>query len=190
MRILLSFVITILLLASAVAGADPRVEVYNLTIGTNKFITMPERISRCEVAGAEFVRVKCEENGNNIELFPVSNGKTRIFVYEPLEGRLAVEVRVNVCTKDVIALYEQYAAMYRSVEGLVIDIDSNKVTFSGTVFSLQAFKEIGDMAAAKGFNASGLKLHPYVNAVLGASPSALGPPPAAPAADGAKATTP
>lgn len=162
--------------ASADVGSTPKVTVINLTIGTNKIITTSGRMARCEVNGTEFCRVKCQENGNSIELFPYKNGKTVIWIYDAIERRLVEEIRVNVCTRELQSLYDQAADRYREIEGLVVDIDSNKLVFTGQIFSMEAYQEL-QVLKGEGKYAVDVTLHPYVNAVLSSSPSALGPMP-------------
>lgn len=170
----------ILLLVMGVAGvlqaaeAPPKITVYNLTIGTNKIVRTSQRMAKCEVQGVENCRIKCEENGSQIELFPYKSGKTTIWVYEAMEKRLIEEIRVNVCSKDIISLYDQAADRYRGVDGLVIDIENDKLVFSGEIFSMQAYQELTSLAQQGKYSVQ-LKLHPYVNAVLAEPTSDLGP---------------
>ena len=167
--------LTLLLLSHPAWAQEPRVRVFNLTIGTNLTVNVSQRMARCEVSGSDAVRVKCEQNGSRIELFPFKNGKTTIFVYEAMERRLFEEIRVNVCSKALISLYDQAADRYHKVDGLVIDIDDDQLVFSGEIFSLSAYEELQALGAEGKYRVEGVKLHPYVNAVLAAAPSDLGP---------------
>lgn len=172
------------LLAASSALAGPPVHIENLMVGTNQVMETPQRIGKAEVMGEEFCRVKYQQSGTTIEMFPIRHGKTKVWIYDAFDGKPFLELRINVCTKETIALYDRYAGRYRNIEGLVVDIEDNRLTFSGQVFSMTAYREITEAAGAEGYSTQGLELHPYVNAVLAEPLSDLAPPPQRGAAGG------
>ncbi len=163
-----------LLIAATSLVADPVVTIHNLTVGTNKSLQSVSRIGRCEVTGAKSCRVVCKQGGRTIQLFPFQNGKVRIWVYGATGETVEEELRVNISDRRTIARYDVLASRFRGIEGLIIDIDGDKLVMQGALFSTKDYERVIDGALDGGYDAGGVTLHPYVNAVLAADPADMG----------------
>jgi len=175
-RWLLSFLGCLLFSVTSLV-ADPLVTIHNLTVGTNKTLQSISRIGRCEVTGVENCRVVCKQGGRTIQLFPFVNGKVKIWVYGATGDTVEEELRVNISDRKTIARYDALASRFRGIEGLIIDIDGDRLVMQGSLFSTKDYQRVLDGALDGGYDAGGVRLHPYVNAVLAADPSDMGDPP-------------